>query len=123
MAITFSRPEPNIYVSTWSGVLTIDELSSAQEEGREAARSYGDERYVLITDVTDVKRFPMDISAFRKLIATNPEVVATLVVNPPVPMQMMTDLLKKFQITMKVEAFKSLDAALERARALLVEEA
>lgn len=123
MPITLMRPEPKIYVSVWSGDLTVAELTSAQEEGREAARANGDARYVLITDVTDVKRFPMDINAFRKLIAANPEAVAALVVNPPLPAQMIGDLLSKFQISMKVEGFKSLDAALQRARVLLAEDA
>lgn len=122
MTVTSERIERGIYLSRFSDDITVEQVLAAQAEGLEQVSEHGEARYVLMMDLTEMKRFPADTRAFlAKAEELLRGLVNVFVVNAPLPARMLGDTVSKMRPSLHIEFFEDVDAAIDRARVLLAE--
>lgn len=119
MPIETTRIENGIYLNRWVGAVTMEDVLQSEQNGAKNLRS-DEPRVVLVNDLSEVKKVPLDIRALRRVVENNPQVIALLIVNAPALLRMVGEAQAK-SVSWIVEFFDALDEAYERARGLLTE--
>src|SRR5262245_19760815 len=119
MPIETTRIESGIYLNRWIGAVTMDDVLQSEQSGAKNLRS-DEPHVVLVNDLSDVTKVPMDAKALRRVVENNPQVIGLLIVNAPVLLRMMGAAQAR-SVSWIVEFFDVLDMAYERARVLLAE--
>lgn len=119
MPIETTRIENGIYLNRWIDAVTMEDVLQSEQNGMKNLRS-DEPRVVLVNDLSEVKKVPLDTKALRRVVENNPQVVALLIVNAPALLRMVGEVQAK-SVSWIVEFFDALDAAYERARGLLTE--
>lgn len=120
MPIQITQVEPGIYLNTWVGHVTMDDVLQSERDG-EALLRVDETRVVLVNDLSQVTHVPMDLKALRRVAENNPHVVALLVVNAPSIVRVV-GAAQAQTVKWRVEFFDDLERAFERGRTLLREE-
>ncbi len=119
MPIETTRIENGIYLNRWIGAVTMDDVLQSEQSG--ATNLHPDEpRVVLVNDLSEVKKVPLDTKALRRVVENNPQVIGLLIVNAPALLRMVGEAQAK-SVSWTVEFFDALDVAYVRARVLLAE--
>jgi hypothetical protein len=119
MPIETTRIENGIYLNRWIGAVTMEDVLESEQNGTTNLRA-DEARVVLVNDLSEVKKVPLDTKALRRVVENNPQVIGLLIVNAPVLLRMAGEVQAK-SVSWIVEFFDALDAAYERARGLLTE--
>jgi len=119
MPIETTRIENGIYLNRWIGAVTMEDVLQSEQNGIKNLRS-DEPRVVLVNDLSDVRKVPLDTKALRRVVENNPQVIGLLIVNAPMLLRMAGEAQAK-SVSWTVEFFDALDAAYERARGLLAE--
>lgn len=119
MPIETTRIENGIYLNRWIGAVTLDDVLQSEQRGAKNLRT-DEPRVVLVNDLSEVTKVPMDAKALRRVVENNPQVIGLLIVDAPMLLRMMGEVQAK-SVSWIVEFFDALDAAYERARVLLAE--
>jgi hypothetical protein len=117
MPIEITHVESGVYLNRWIGHVTLDDVQQSEQEGVKLLRP-DEPQVVLVNDLSDVTKLPLDLKALRRVVEKNPQVIALLVVNAP-PIVRLAGEAQAKTVTWHIEFFDALDAAYERARALL----
>jgi hypothetical protein len=117
MPIEITHVESGVYLNRWIGHVTLDDIQQSELEGTKLLRS-DEPQVVLVNDLSDVTKLPLDLKALRRVVEKNPQVIALLVVDAP-PIVRLAGEAQARTVTWYIEFFETLDAAYERARALL----
>ena len=120
MPIETERLESGLYLNRWQGDITLDEIHASETQGAALMQQHGEEKVVLVNDLTDIRKVPMDLKALRRVVENNPQVVALLVVNAPSMMQMYGQAQAQ-TVPWIIDFFDTMDEALSRGRDLLAQ--
>jgi hypothetical protein len=119
MPIETTRIENGIYLNRWIGAVTMEDVLQSEQSGTQNLRP-DEPRVVLVNDLSEVSKVPLDTKALRRVVENNPQVIGLLIVNAPVLLRMVGEVQAK-SVSWIVEFFDAMDAAYERARVLLAE--
>jgi methionine synthase I (cobalamin-dependent) len=119
MPIRITQVEPGLYLNTWIGHITMDDVLQSEREGA-AMMTEGETRVVLVNDLSDVTHLPVDLKALQRVTENNPQVIALLVVNAPGIVRLMGEAQAKL-VKWQIAFMDDLERALEEGRALLRE--
>ncbi len=117
MPVEITRIESGLYLNRWHGQVTLAEVMQAEQDGLHMLQP-DETRVVLVNDLSAASKFPMDIKALRRIAATNPHIVALLVVDAPSVIRMVGEAQAK-SLSWIVEFHDTLDTALARGREIL----
>ncbi len=117
MPIQITRIAPGLFLNTWIGHITMDDVLQSEREGA-AALSADETRIVLVNDLSAVTHLPMDVKALRRVAESNPQIIGLLLVKAPGIVRLMGEAQAK-TVNWHVEFLDDLDTALERGRELL----
>jgi hypothetical protein len=119
MPIETTRIENGIYLNRWIGAVTMEDVLQSEQRGIKMIGA-DEPRVVLVNDLSEVSKMPLDTKALRRVVENNPQVIGLLIVNAPVLLRMAGEAQAK-KVSWIVEFFDVLDSAYARARVLLAE--
>lgn len=114
--------EAGIIQVNWIGEVHIADVIKRSDETIEMLESAGDQRCVLIMNLTDCTKIPFNISPLKNLVDTTfKHAAGIVVVNPPRLGQILMDVM--FKLTRRpLIAVSDMDQAVDTARNLLKDE-
>jgi hypothetical protein len=111
------RREPGVYLITWEGVIRRDQLLAFSRVREMLFDRYGDERYVLIMDMSKATIREYDIRTTRQAIEDS-RLLAVFVINASLVFLTLIHMLRQLTEVI-IDACDSYEEAVERARKLL----
>lgn len=118
MPIETERLDHGLYLNRWQGDITLDEIRASEARGAGLMQQHGEAKVVLINDLTDIRKVPLDLKALRRVVENNPQVIALLIVNAPSMLQMYGQAQAQ-TVPWIIDFFDTIDAAVSRGRDLL----
>ena len=121
MPVTITRIESGIYRYQWLGVITMEDLNEAFDEAVNLTSQYNDNPHVQILDLSEVKRYPVELRGLGKVSDMQRELVrSVLVVAAPTGARVLGRTLKRIVPSLKnMEFYETLDEALAVGRKML----
>ena len=121
MPIHQEHIEDHIIAGIWTGHVKLDDVFQSVDEAHALAEDHGYETYIQILDARELQNMPFEIRALGKVTSLNMRAMRYLIVGAPVWAKTLTRVISTISRT-PMEHFASMDAAIERGRALLKEE-
>lgn len=118
MPIETERLDTGLYLNRWQGDITLAEIHTSEAQGAALMQQHGENKVVLVNDLTDIGKVPLDLKALRRVVENNPQVIALLLVNAPSMMQMFAQAQAQ-TVTWIIDFFDTMDEAVNRGRDLL----
>ncbi len=69
MPVDVERVEPGIYVARWVGVVDAKQIIEASQTAKQLIAEHNDERLVMILDLRQNRKLPIDIRVLSRLSA------------------------------------------------------
>ena len=83
MPIQIQHTAPGVYLAIWTGEVTVDDFLHGMETVGRYAEEYDEFRYVIVVDLTDCIKLPMDMRNFTSAISRDQRYAGAVAVNAP----------------------------------------
>lgn len=120
MPITVQRIEPHIYLSTYSGSTSINEMFEAIQQRKMIADRHQETYYVSIADLSAFNSIPFEVVNIRRAVASDSRNIMSLAVGASLQVRALAEGFKAL-LRINLEFYDTLEEALGRARHLLAE--
>jgi hypothetical protein len=80
MPVTVTRLEPGIYRYQWLGLTRLEETREALQGAVEQGKQHGDNPHVQIIDLSEVRRYPVDLRGLGEISEMQREYVRCVLV-------------------------------------------
>lgn len=116
MPYHIDRVEPRLYFCLWTGLLKHDEFLQSGKDRAALATQHGDDPYVFVLEVRDIRLDHWDLNKAREVAEIKPTPLMYILVTDNTFVQLSMNLIRLF---VKVETQPTREKALERGRQLL----
>ena len=116
MPIETTRVEPGIYLLRWYGDLTVEDIIGNNENDMALFQQHGETNIVLIIDMTDAGKQPLELHELGKVIKANKGRVQVIRLHAPFGAKMVGSALMRLYPMSDIRYMENEDEALQAAR-------
>jgi hypothetical protein len=121
MAMDLNREAPGIYVATWSGFISIQDIIAELQKLNQMADEDGFEKYIYVLDLRNASSIPFDIRNLRRLAEEGSSRRYTVIVGASYGIHVLTKIVSRFT-DYDIEFFDEVEEAVEFAHKAIKEQ-
>jgi hypothetical protein len=118
MAVKLIAHEPNLYLTVWTPFVDAAQINTAMRQIYQQVEAAGEARYVVIADLTELKRIPFEIRGVRTWLDDDPRALAFINVASPSIMAPLRSVFQQIMLN-KIGFATTREEALALARGVL----